>query len=91
MHAARTGRGQCFGPPRRRASLTLTVSLLRRARRLFFSGVTMAKLKDQFSDKQWSKCCGKGCKKCEIHNAYLAEFGKKEGEKRFQKDHDKMH
>jgi hypothetical protein len=51
----------------------------------------VAKFRDQFGKKQWKKCCGHGCGKCEIHNAYLAEFGKKAGEKKFHKDHDKMH
>ena len=51
----------------------------------------MAKFKDRFSAKAWKKCCGKGCKKCEIHNAYLAKFGEKAGEKKFAKDHGKMH
>jgi hypothetical protein len=51
----------------------------------------MAKFREQFNDKQWDKCCGHGCKKCAIHNAYLAEYGKKKGEKKFAKDHDKMH
>jgi len=51
----------------------------------------VAKFRNQFGKKQWKKCCGHGCGKCEIHNAYLAEFGKKAGEKKFHKDHDKMH
>jgi len=51
----------------------------------------VAKFRKQFSKKQWKKCCGKGCKKCEIHSIYLDEYGKKPGEKRFEKDHDKMH
>ena len=51
----------------------------------------MTKFREQFARKQWKKCCGKGCKKCDVHNAYLDEFGKKAGWKKFQKDHDKMH
>jgi hypothetical protein len=51
----------------------------------------MTKLRGQFGAKQWKKCCGKGCKKCDIHNAYIDEFGKKAGEKQFQKDREKMH
>ena len=54
-------------------------------------GKTVAKFREQFSKKEWKKCCGKGCKKCDVHNAYLDEFGKKAGWKKFQKDHDKMH
>jgi len=51
----------------------------------------MAKFRMQFTDKQWQKCCGNGCKKCEIHNAYLDAYGKKKGEQKFGKDHEKMH
>ena len=51
----------------------------------------MTRLKNEFSKKEWKRCCGKGCKKCEIHSAYLAEFGKKDGEKRFAKDYARMH
>ena len=51
----------------------------------------MAKFRKQFSPKAWKKCCGKGCRKCEIHAAYLAEFGTAAGEKKFRKDHDRMH
>jgi hypothetical protein len=51
----------------------------------------MAKLRDEFPKKDWKHCCGKGCKKCAIHNAYLDAYGKKEGEKKFAKDHDRMH
>ena len=32
-----------------------------------------------------------GLQKCDIHNAYLDAYGKKEGEKKFAKDHDRMH
>jgi hypothetical protein len=51
----------------------------------------MAKFRNRFSAKAWGKCCGKGCKKCDIHIAYLGEFGKKAGEKEFEKDHGRMH
>jgi hypothetical protein len=51
----------------------------------------MAKLRNEFSKKEWKHCCGNGCKKCAIHNAYLDAYGKKEGEKKFAKDHDRMH
>jgi hypothetical protein len=51
----------------------------------------VAKFRERFSKKQWSKCCGKGCGKCEIYNAYLDEYGKKAGRKKFEKAHDKMH
>jgi len=34
---------------------------------------------ERFSRKQWKDCCGKGCKKCEIAQSYIAEYGKKKG------------
>jgi hypothetical protein len=34
---------------------------------------------ERFSRKQWKDCCGKGCKKCEIAQAYIGEYGKKKG------------
>ena len=51
----------------------------------------MTKLSNEFSKKEWKHCCGKGCKKCDIHNAYLDAYGHREGEKKFAKDYDKMH
>jgi hypothetical protein len=51
----------------------------------------MTKLRDDFTKKDWKNCCGKGCKKCTVHSAYLDAYGKKEGEKKFAKDYDKMH
>jgi maltose-binding protein MalE len=54
-------------------------------------GRAVAKFRKQFSKKQWKKCCGGHCKKCDIYNAYLDEYGAKSGKKRFDKDHDKMH
>jgi hypothetical protein len=39
----------------------------------------VAKLKNDFSRKQWKDCCGKGCKKCEIAQAYTSEYGRKDG------------
>ena len=39
----------------------------------------MTELRDQFSRKQWKDCCGKGCKKCDIAQAYIDEYGKKKG------------
>ena len=35
----------------------------------------MTKLIDEFSRKEWKDCCGGGCKKCEIAQAYIAEYG----------------
>jgi hypothetical protein len=59
--------------------------------RVTSQGATVSKFRDQFSKKDWKKCCGKGCKKCDLYNAYLDEFGGKAGKKRFKKDHDKLH
>ena len=42
-------------------------------------GPHVTELMEQFSRKQWKDCCGKGCKKCEIAQAYTAEYGKKKG------------
>jgi hypothetical protein len=54
-------------------------------------GRGMAKFRERFSEKQWQKCCGKGYKKCAIHDAHFDEFGRKTDEKKFAKDHDRMH
>jgi hypothetical protein len=35
----------------------------------------VTKLKDEFSRKEWKDCCGKGCKKCEIAQAYIEKYG----------------
>jgi hypothetical protein len=34
---------------------------------------------ERFSRSQFKDCCGKGCKKCEIAQAYIGEYGKKKG------------
>ena len=46
----------------------------------------MTQLKNEFSRKQWKDCCGKGCKKCEIANAYIGEHGKKKGLEKLNED-----
>ena len=49
----------------------------------------MTKLRNEFSRKEWKDCCGKGCKKCEIAQAYAAEFGsRKEGLEKLNADRD---
>lgn len=48
----------------------------------------MADLRDSFSRKAWKDCCGKGCKKCEIAQAYIAEHGKKKGLELLNADRD---
>jgi hypothetical protein len=39
----------------------------------------VTKLKNEFSRKEWKDCCGKGCKKCEIAQTYIGEYGRSEG------------
>ena len=46
----------------------------------------MGDLKKKFSHKEWKDCCGKGCKKCEIAQAYIGEFGRKEGLEKLNAD-----
>ena len=49
----------------------------------------MTKLKNEFSRKEWKDCCGKGCKKCEIAQAYIAEYGdRKTGLEKLNADRD---
>ena len=49
----------------------------------------MTKLKNEFSRKEWKDCCGKGCKKCEIAQAYIAEYGdRKVGLEKLNADRD---
>lgn len=50
----------------------------------------MSKFRKNFSEKKWMKCCGSMCKDCDIYLSYREEFGKKEGDKKFLKDHEKM-
>lgn len=47
----------------------------------------MSKLRKIFSDKDWEQCCGSFCKDCDIATSYKKKFGKKEGEKKFNKDY----
>ena len=46
----------------------------------------MTRLRKEFSEKEWKKCCGSFCKDCSIANAYREKYGKKEGEKKLIKD-----
>ena len=49
----------------------------------------MTDLKKKFSHKEWKDCCGKGCKKCEIAQAYIAEYGdRKTGLEKLNADRD---
>jgi hypothetical protein len=45
-----------------------------------------AELRERFSRKEWKDCCGKGCKKCDIAQAYIGEYGRKEGLDRLNDD-----
>jgi hypothetical protein len=46
----------------------------------------VTKLKNTFSRKQWKDCCGKGCKKCAIAQAYIGEYGRGEGLEKLNAD-----
>ncbi len=48
----------------------------------------MTKLKDEFTRKEWKDCCGKGCKKCEIAQAYTGKYGRQEGLAKLNADRD---
>ena len=48
----------------------------------------VTKLKSEFTPKQWKGCCGKGCKKCEIAQAYVGKYGRAEGLEKLNKDRD---
>jgi hypothetical protein len=50
----------------------------------------MSRLAKDFSKKKWKKCCGTGCKDCDIAAAYIEEYGKKDGKKRLKEDNEKM-
>jgi hypothetical protein len=49
-------------------------------------GAPVADLKDKFSRKEWKDCCGKGCKKCDIAQAYIGVYGKKKGLDKLNED-----
>jgi hypothetical protein len=46
----------------------------------------VTKLKDEFSRKEWKDCCGKGCRKCEIAQAYTGKYGREEGLEKLNTD-----
>lgn len=46
----------------------------------------MTKLKNEFSRKEWKDCCGRGCKKCAIVQAYIGKYGRSEGLDRLNAD-----
>lgn len=50
----------------------------------------MAKIRKKFKKSEWNDCCGKLCDDCDIVNAYIKEFRKKKGKKKFKTDHKKI-
>ncbi len=48
----------------------------------------MTRLMSEFSRKEWKGCCGKGCKKCAIAQAYIGEYGKQDGLEKLKADRD---
>jgi hypothetical protein len=50
----------------------------------------MSELRKTFKKKEWKDCCGSFCNDCNIANAYRDKFGKKDGEKKFNKDFKKQ-
>jgi hypothetical protein len=50
----------------------------------------VTKLKHEFTAKQWKGCCGHGCKKCEIAQAYIGKYGRSEGLEKLNSDRDAM-
>jgi hypothetical protein len=50
----------------------------------------MSKLKNYFTDKEWKNCCGGFCSDCKIAVSYKNKFGKKDGQKKFDKDKKKQ-
>ncbi len=48
----------------------------------------MTKLKNDYSRKEWKDCCGKGCKKCEIAQAYIGKYGRSDGLDKLKDDRD---
>ena len=50
----------------------------------------MTKLKHEFTAGQWKDCCGHGCKKCEIAQAYVGKYGRSDGLEKLNADRDAM-
>jgi hypothetical protein len=48
----------------------------------------VTKLKSEFSRREWKDCCGHGCKKCRIAQAYIGKYGREEGLARLNADRD---
>ena len=49
----------------------------------------MPDLKKKFSRSEWKDCCGKGCKKCEIAQTYIGEYGKNKGLDKLNEDRER--
>jgi hypothetical protein len=50
----------------------------------------MADLKKRFTRKEWKGCCGSGCKKCAIAQAYIGEYGRSKGLEKLNEDRKEM-
>ncbi len=50
----------------------------------------MPELKETFTRKEWKGCCGGGCKKCAIAQAYIAAYGKSKGLEVLRQDRAEM-
>jgi hypothetical protein len=50
----------------------------------------MPDLRKKFTRKEWKDCCGKGCKKCAIAQAYIGVYGKSKGLDKLNEDRTKM-
>jgi hypothetical protein len=46
----------------------------------------MPELMTKFSRSKWKDCCGKGCKKCEMAQAYIEAYGRAKGLERLNED-----
>jgi hypothetical protein len=47
----------------------------------------VTKLKHEFTRKEFKDCCGGGCKKCQLAQAYIAEYGsRREGLEKLNAD-----
>lgn len=46
----------------------------------------MSDLMSTFSRKAWKGCCTKGCKKCELAQAYIGAYGRGDGLARLKAD-----
>lgn len=50
----------------------------------------MAKLRKNFTKKEWDDCCRKLCSDCKIAASYLKKYDEKEAKKKMKKDRKKV-